>query len=202
MLRRYEGGAGSGCAHHFLPGRVRVERGTISDYQRLAHFHYAGGKPAVIAGVWRAVYVVRVDPRLGRDGRDGNRILHIANRKSAVTTIAVGVLTFPTPCSRARERELNLSGPRYGAKLAFVNRHVRTIARVIVHPQFRSLGLAARLVRRICEDCPTRYVEAFAAMGEVHPFFERGGMKRVTPAKEGEAAYFIFDREEGGEHGT
>jgi GNAT superfamily N-acetyltransferase len=146
------------CAHHWLPGRVQVERGTVSDYRRLAHFHYAPGQPAVIAGVWRAVYVVRADPRLRREARDGNCKLQIAsvepaqrdNRKAK--TIAVGVLAFPTPCGRARERELHLSGPRYGPKLAFVNRHVRTIARVIVHPQFRSLGVAARLVRRICED--------------------------------------------------
>jgi ABC-type ATPase with predicted acetyltransferase domain len=111
------------------------------------------------------------------------------------------VLAFPTSSSHARERTLHLSGPRYGPKLAFVNAHVRTIARVIVHPQFRSLGVAARLVRRICEDCPTRYVEAFAAMGEVHPFFERGGMRRVETLDEGEAAYFICDREGGGRCG-
>jgi predicted N-acetyltransferase YhbS len=75
---------------------------------------------------------------------------------------------------------------------------VRTIARVIVHPQFRGLGVAARLVRRICNECPTRYVEAFAAMGDVHPFFEHAGMTRVPPTRAGEAAYFIFDRGDGG----
>jgi GNAT superfamily N-acetyltransferase len=198
--------------NHLLPGRLRIERGTFADYRALEHFHYAPGRPAAPAGVWRVVYG---DLQLSRcagpteaicDLQLKNSARHpsfncksqIANCKSRV--VAVGVLAYPTPASRARERTLSLTGPRYGPKLAFVNRHVRTIARIIVHPQFRGLGVAARLVRRICQDCPTRYVEAFAAMGEVHPLFERGGMRRVAGG-EGEAAYFIFDREEGGRRG-
>ena len=185
------------AAHHLLPGRLRVQRGTWADYRALEHFHYASGKPAVIAGVWRVVYETGAHRRLRAHHGDSNRKSQIANCKSP-RVVAVGVLAYPPPSSRARDRTLNLSGPRYGAKLAFVNRHVRTIARVIVHPQFRSLGVAAQLVRRICEDCPTRYVEAFAAMGEVHPFFERGGMRRVAAADAEEAAYFIFDGQKGG----
>jgi GNAT superfamily N-acetyltransferase len=175
--------------HHVLPGRLRVERGTMGDYRALEHFHYAPGKPAVPAGVWRVVYRAR-----------GPRPVH--NPQSKIPNpqwsrlVAVAVLTFPTPASRARERALNLTGPRYGPKLALVNAHVRTIARVIVHPQFRGLGLAARLVHRICEHCPTRYVEAFAAMGDVHPFFAQAGMRRIEPADADEAAYFLFDRED------
>jgi hypothetical protein len=52
------------------------------------------------------------------------------------------------------------------------------------------------LVRRICEECPTRYVEAIAAMGEVHPFFERGGMRKVESGDASGKAYFCFDRED------
>src|SRR5207237_8984428 len=95
---------------------------------------------------------------------------------------------YPTPAHRVRDRVLGLSGPRYGERLRFINAHVRTISRVIVHPQFGSLGIASLLVRRICNDCPTRYVEAIAAMGEVHPFFEKAGVQKV-----GEG-YFLFDR--------
>ena len=204
----YHGGRSRAGWSHILPGRLRIERGTFADYRRLEHFHYAPGRPRVPIGVWRVVYE---NCRLPI----ANCRLKKANRKSAIATvgpaqrdnrkshlIAVGVLSYPPPASRARERILDLVGPRYGPKLAFVNQHVRTIARIIVHPQFRSLGVAARLVRRICEQCPTRYVEAFAAMGDVHPFFEKGGMTRVPAASEGEAAYFIFDREKGGRHAT
>jgi GNAT superfamily N-acetyltransferase len=209
MLRNASGRSGgksveSMACHHLLPGRLAVERGTFADYRALEHFHYAPGRPAAPVGVWRVVYrdlrLPICDLQLERrtsnvGGRPSNRKWQIEKRKSSPRTIAVGVLAYPTPASRARERALNLAGPRYGPKLAFVNAHVRTIARVIVHPQFRGLGVAAWLVRRICEECPVRYVEAFAAMGDVHPFFERGGMTRVPPAGEAEAAYFIFDRE-------
>ena len=164
----------------------------MRDYRALEHFHYAAGKPAVPAGVWRVVYLERGPVALG------NPKSKIRNPKSP-RLVAVAVLTYPTPASHARDRALNLPpGPRYGPRIAFINAHVRTIARVIVHPQFRGLGVAARLVRRVCEQCPTRYVEAFAAMGEVHPFFEQAGMRRVAASDADEAAYFFFDRAEGG----
>jgi ABC-type ATPase with predicted acetyltransferase domain len=108
--------------------------------------------------------------------------------------IAVAVLSYPTPALRTRERALSLTGPRYGERLRWINANLRTISRVIVHPQFRSLGLASQLVRRVLEDCPTRYVEAVAAMGLVHPFFVRAGMTLHEPMSEGESAYFLFDR--------
>jgi len=163
------------CLPMFLPGQITLERGTRDDYAALVHLHYVTGNPATWAGVWRAAY---------RDGRDGTNS----------RVIAVGVLSYPTPSHRVRERVLRLSGPRYGEKLRFINQHVRTISRVIVHPQFRGLGIASLLVRRICEECPTRYVEAIAAMGEVHPLFEKGGMRKIE-GEEGGRAYFFFDRE-------
>ena len=159
-----------------LPGQIAIERGTIADYRALEHFHYAPGHPATWAGIWRVAF----KPKSASQ-----------NPKSRI--VAVGVLSYPTPANRIRERHLNLTGPRYGSKLAFVNRHLRTISRVIVHPQFRALGLASQLVRRICDECPTRYVEAIAAMGEVHPFFERGGMRKIESDERGRS-YFIFDR--------
>jgi hypothetical protein len=182
----------------FLPGRIVLQRGGIDDYRELAHFHYSPTSPATWAGVWRAVYSdlrfaifdLRLPMRPGPPESSFNRTLQIANCKSSSRVIAVAVLSYPTPSHRVRERVLGLTGPRYGQKLRFINANLRTISRVIVHPQFRALGLASALVRRICQDCPVRYVEAIATMGRVHPFFQRGGMRRV-----GEA-YFIFDREE------
>jgi len=53
---------------------------------------------------------------------------------------------------------------------------MRCISRVVVHPQWRGLGLAVRLVRRGLATMTTPYTEALAAMGRVHPFFERAGM--------------------------
>ena len=153
----------------YLPGTISIERGTRADYFALAHFHYARGDPAIIAGVWRADYCDFGSARV----------------------VAVAVLSHPVPSSFARERQLGLAPGRALEKIRWLNANVRTISRVIVHPQFRSLGLASALVRRVLLDCPVRYVEAFALMGKVVPFFVPGGDVG------GERWVFLLDREEG-----
>jgi hypothetical protein len=177
----------------FLRGRIVISRGSIFDYRALSHLHYVEGDPATCAGVWRAEFedlqFVISDLRF----KDSHRKPAVADRK----LIGVVVLSYPTPSLRARDRTFLLSGPRYGAKLRWINAHVRTISRVIVHPQFRALGIASSLVRRVLLDCPVRYVESVAAMGVVHPFFVRAGMIYVEPMHQGESAYFWFDREAG-----
>jgi hypothetical protein len=160
-----------------LPGRLYLDRGAPQDYRALERFHYRPRRPAT----WAAVWVVRYeDP--GAEHR----------------VVGVAVLSYPTVNSTSRDRALHLTTWPARKKLAFVNRHVRTISRVIVHPQFRSLGLASRLVTCICANCPTRFVEAFAVMGRVHPFFEKGGMTRQeAPVVEGQPGvapvYYLFD---------
>ena len=96
------------------------------------------------------------------------------------------------------ERYLGLSATtRFTQHLPFINAHVRTISRVVVHPQFRGAGVATRLIRRMLDECPTRYVEAQAVMARVHPMFDAAGMKRIDPptGDERRPVYFIFDKE-------
>ena len=97
---------------------------------------------------------------------------------------------------RGQDYVFNLAGKSYGEQLRFANANLRTISRVIVHPQFRALGLSTQLIRCLCAHCPTRYVEASAMMGRAHPLFERAGMTRVEPQGDDEPIYYIFDREE------
>ena len=67
---------------------------------------------------------------------------------------------------------------------------MRTISRVIVDPRCRGVGLAVRLVRHALEDATTPYTEAIAAMGRVHPFFEKAGMVRFDPPVSREMSRF------------
>src|SRR5438045_1848094 len=69
----------------------------------------------------------------------------------------------------------------------------RALARSHYRPR---LGLASTLVRHVCEQCTTRYIEAFAVMGRVHPFFEKGGMIRQDQdgARSSAPVYYLFDR--------
>jgi hypothetical protein len=177
---------------NFLPGRFWFARGCAQDYRGLERFHYLKKSPATWAGVW----VVRYDESGGGSGAaPGQSTNHGPWLPASSRIVAAAVLSYPTVNSAARDDVLHLQAWEKQRRLRFVNAHVRAISRVVVHPQFRSLGLAAALVRRICEDCTVRYVEAFAVMGRVHPFFEKGGMKRVSQREDG-PVYYLHERVE------
>jgi ABC-type ATPase with predicted acetyltransferase domain len=113
---------------------------------------------------------------------------------SQVTPVAIGVLSWPVAFVKQRNDHFGLSHAPVRQRLRFANDHVRTISRIIVHPQFRSIGLASFLIRHLCAHCPTRYVEALAVMGRVHPMFERAGMTRFEPSRPDGPVYYLFDR--------
>ncbi|HEY7087646.1 MAG TPA: GNAT family N-acetyltransferase [Tepidisphaeraceae bacterium] len=163
----------------FLPGRLTLEAGTSRDYADLACYHYLPKRPATWAGVW----VVRYTP---------NRVL---SAMAPSRVVAVGVLSYPTPSLPGRLRYFQTHHLTRRDEILWANANVRTISRVIVHPQFRSLGLSTILVRHLCDHCPTRYIESAALMARAHPFFERAGMTRVEPKDPDDPVYFILDKE-------
>lgn len=162
-----------------LPGRVVLRRGCARDYEQLSRFHYRGKRPATWAGVWVAEYFP-----------DGDR-------ESVAKVVALGVLSYPTLALHVRDEVLGLRGMNERERIGFVNAHVRTISRVVVHPQFRAAGLAVAVVSCLIDHCDTRYVEALAVMGRAHPFFEKAGMRRVDQG-EGRPVYYWWERGAGG----
>ncbi|HED54593.1 MAG TPA: hypothetical protein ENJ00_10400 [Phycisphaerales bacterium] len=60
-----------------------------------------------------------------------------------------------------------------------LNAELRTISRVIIDPRFRGLGIASAMVRSYLREPITPCTEAIAVMGELCPFFERAGMKKI-----------------------
>jgi hypothetical protein len=66
-------------------------------------------------------------------------------------------------------------------ELAMLNRSVRCIARVIVEPRLRGIGLATRLVRETMPAMNVPIVEALGVMPLANPFLERAGMKVYEP---------------------
>lgn len=161
----------------FLPGRFHLVPGTRADYRALARFHYIPKPPATYAQIWTITYTEPAAP---------------------ARPVAVAVLSYPTPRNRGREHFFNTARLRYRDQILFANAHVHTISRVIVHPQFRSLGLASTLVRHCCAKSKTRYTEAVAVMARAHPFFEHAGMTPVDVphAPDDAPLYFIHDKEE------
>ena len=60
-----------------------------------------------------------------------------------------------------------------------VNRSLRILRRLVIHPDVRGCGLGHYLVRRTLPLVGTEFVECLASMGEFNPVFEKAGMKRI-----------------------
>ena len=144
-----------------------LESGDIGDYHKLSEHHYLAGRPATFTRVfvYRYCKASAVERFLGSG--EGARV--------------VAVLVESMPVINCQMRDVALDG-RYkrwgnlGDRARIVSKEIRTISRVVVHPQFRSLGLARKLVEHLLGDSLTVYTEALAAMGHVHPFFKSAGM--------------------------
>jgi len=150
-----------------LTDELRLRPGSLRDYDALAEHHYRAHRPATVT---RVLALRRTAPTvIGRYLAQPDR------------TQTVGVLVESLPALLCRMRNVALD-ERYGSHLnareraTLLNAEVRCISRVVVHPQWRGLGLAVTLVRAALDDATTTYTEALAAMGKVHPFFERAGM--------------------------
>ncbi len=160
----------------FLPVEILISGGCSRDYRTLARFHYLPKKPAT----WCRVVVARYQDETDIAGR----------------LIGVGVLSFPSALNRSRHQVFGIQSKQFGQRLQWVNQNIRTISRVIVHPQFRAIGLASVLIRSLIDICPTQYIESCARMGRAHPMFERAGMHRFDPATDLEPLYYWMDRNE------
>ena len=155
--------------------RLRLRAGTRADYAALAEYHYRAKKPAT------AMRVLVLEDTGGE--RCGERFAALHGRswqsKESGDVVAVLIESLPSLSCRMRDAALD---QRFGSHLepaeraVLLNDEVRCISRVVVDPRWRGLGLAVRLVREALATATTPVTEALAAMGKVHPFFERAGM--------------------------
>lgn len=147
--------------------QLELVDGTAADYHALCEHHYRNHRPATMMRV------------LAFRLRKQHPLREFPSRVVGDSCVAVLIESMPPLDSRMRNAAL---GNRYGSvhdrrvRAAMINRDVRTISRVIVHPQWRGLGLARRLVQAALGSATTPLTEAFAAMGRVHPFFSQAGM--------------------------
>lgn len=148
---------------------LSIEPGSPCDYRALSEHHYRAARPATMTRVIRMV------------DRTPSAVDRWLDRTVEPRVAAVLVESLPALNCRLRdwalhERFAHLRQAR--VRSIALNQELRCISRVVVHPQWRGLGLAVRLVRHALRSATTRYTEALAAMGKVHPFFERAGMTR------------------------
>jgi len=167
---------------------LTLRPGGPADYPALARFHYLANAPATMTRVlviedesptihdrWRALQIARGEPAEGLGPRDA-----AMNDRTSKSTRIVAVLVESLPALSCALRDIALPGRYTGfdrrSAARLLNDELRCISRVIVHPRFRGLGLAVRLVRHALSTAATAYTEALAAMGRVHPFFKQAGM--------------------------
>ncbi len=153
--------------------RFTFTLGTWADFDSLAHHHYHPARPANAMAILRATYQ--------------------ADDWPPDTPAGVVVVAYPNALSRGRHVALGIGPWPLRHKLTFINANIRSIARLIVHPTFRGLGLGRELVRRAVAISPVRYVEATAHMGRVCPVFTAAGFTEVAQTPPA-PAYFLFDR--------
>ncbi|RKY06092.1 MAG: hypothetical protein DRP65_12220 [Planctomycetota bacterium] len=109
----------------------------------------------------------------------------------------VGVIVYTMPAAHVELRNIATGGLFCGfgdrrLQLQMVNKHIRRIARVVIEPRYRGLGLGRRLVAETMGKLDVPIIEAMAVMGAVHPFFERAGMKRYE-AKGAERSFRLVE---------
>lgn len=136
-----------------LTKEMYVAEGSPKDYKKLAHFHYRDAKALVCS---QKIFVLKRGDEL------------------------CGVIVYRSP-----------SVQTFGRKAAFgrvltiqeVNRDLTNIARVVVHPKYRTIGLGAKLVRETLPLAGKPYVETTAVMARYNPFFERADMTKIAESK-------------------
>lgn len=162
LHERFHRGKASG-----LCDSLALVQGGVADYNALKEHHYRADRPATMTRVLALRHTSR------------NAVVRFMHRDAQSQTVAVLIESLPSLSCKMRDWALN---DRYGSWLSpgqratLLNAEVRVISRVVVHPCWRGLGLAVRLVRHALQNPTTIYTEALAAMGRVNPFFERAGM--------------------------
>ena len=148
---------------HYFPNKINkacsltkemyVAEGSIQDYHRLSGFHY-------------------------RDSRRVPAVLKVFVLRRGDEVCGVILYKYPGLACQGRKEAL-------GRVLSIkeLNRDLTTIARVVVHPKYRTIGLGVKLVRETLPLAGKPYVETTAVMARYNPFFERAGMTKIAESK-------------------
>lgn len=141
--------------------QIEVAPGRADDYRKLAPYHYRDTRLGPFAGIFALRPVGRLKLHAGTD--------------------CAGVIVYTMPNPNIELRNIATGGLFAGldnaSQLDLVNKNIRRIARVVIEPRFRGIGLAQRLVRETMPLLNVPIVEALAVMGLVNPFLEKAQMK-------------------------
>ena len=133
---------------------IKVEIGSKIEYEKLSKFHY---KSSSLGGA-KDIYCIYLSGEL------------------------VGTLVVSMPHLHLKGRNKYFSG-KYSAttteNFQQLNREFETIARIIIHPKYRGIGLAYLFLKEYFKLSKSKYIETIAVMPKFNPFFEKAGMIKV-----------------------
>jgi len=133
--------------------RLRIEAGSKRDYDAFAAMHYRATDEL---GFVDKVFVMR-------DGAGGEPL---------------GIVVYSHGPLELALRNQATNG-LFSRNAGRVNRSLRILRRLVIHPDVRGCGLGHFLVRKTLPQVGTEYVECLASMGEFNPVFEKAGMRRI-----------------------
>jgi N-acetylglutamate synthase-like GNAT family acetyltransferase len=140
---------------------VRIEKGSIEDYEKLKRFHYRSKNEKELASL-----------RM----KDCYRLLY--------GDCLIGVIVYSHSYLNLKPRNM-VFGDRYVFtpgdlhKAQLINEEIARISHVIIHPKFRGIGLGEFLVKETLSKVNAKVIEVLAVMARYNPFFERAGMLKV-----------------------
>ncbi len=132
--------------------KLRIEPGRKRDYDAFAAMHYRATDEL---GFVDKVFVMR---EVGGD--------------------PLGIVVYSHPPMELALRN-RATESRFSRDPAALNRGVRILRRLVVHPDLRGCGAGHHLVRTTLPLVGTEYVECLASMGAFNPVFEKAGMERI-----------------------
>ena len=141
---------------------LKIVPGTIADYKPLSHFHYRDSRTGAVAAVYK---IIDTHPM----------------REQIEPVVGIIIYSMPACCVQLRNIATKGLFTKLGsanANMQLINQNIRTIARVVIEPRYRALGLSYELVKKTMPLLNMPYIEALAVMGKVNPFFEKAGMMK------------------------
>jgi hypothetical protein len=136
-----------------LRRRCVVQPGSVRDYRLFGPMHYRHRDGL---GFVDKVFLLR-------EGTGGDPL---------------GILVFAHAPRELTLRNRATDG-RFVRNIRRLNRELRILRRLVMHPDVRGCGLGHWFVKKTLPRVGVRFIECLAVMGAVNPVFERAGMNRI-----------------------
>lgn len=152
---------------------MKVSIGTREDYERLKQFHYRQASLGAVKQIYKCTYKDDV--------------------------VGVIVICYPHLALKGRNIALdNALSKMTKENCQILNKMFDSIARVIVHPRFRGIGLSQYMLKEYFKLTDATFTETLAVMANYTPFFERAGMIRIDVDEDEKRTALVSQLEEFG----